>query len=82
MFQACYGGLCKEKCTINLSLQYAGIAIIAAQDIHIGFSDSTMQVKNSFIATNKVQVKCFFFVQPRNKIFTDGYSSHCIAFCE
>jgi len=39
---------------------YPGIAIIAAQDIHIGFSDSTMQVKNSFIMTNKVQIKCFF----------------------
>lgn len=94
--QAHYGGLCKEKCTINLSLQkctkhiyfwwvpfthYAGIAIIAAQDIHIGFSDSTMQVKNS-IATSKVQIKCFFFFQPRYKIFTGGCSSHCIAFSE
>lgn len=39
---------------------YPGIAIIGAQDIHIGFSDSTMQVKNRFITTNEVQIKCFF----------------------
>lgn len=95
MFQVHYGGLCKEKCTVNLSLQkctkriyfwwvpfthYAGIAIIAAEDIHIGFSDYHAGEKQLYCY--KVQIKCFFFFQPRNKIFTDGCSSHYIAFCE